>query len=384
MAGDLRLLRRLPADLAAVVALAVAAAAAVAVPVVRDSPLRVGLGLVFVLFLPGYAVVAALFPERGPDRPADGDGAVDSDDANGEADGGDVNAGTDAAERRDGGAVTDRLFPGESIDGIERVALSVGLSISIVPLVGLVLSASPWGLRTGPVVASVCGLTLAATAVAARRRRALPPDERFAVPYREWYAAARSGLLAPDSRGDLALNVVLSASVVVAAASVGYAVAGPTPGERFTELYLLSEDESGELVADEYPTEFVRGEPGSLVVGVDNHEGRPVDYTLVVLAQTVNDTGTVVSEREVRRFHPRVAANDTWLGRHAVVPETTRSRLRLVYLLYEGPAPSDPSVENAYRRARLWVNVSRPTGGAAVRPPDADSAPRLLSPVAGG
>jgi len=30
-------------------------------------------------------------------------------------------------------------------DGIERVALSFGLSIAIVPLIGLVLNFTPWG-----------------------------------------------------------------------------------------------------------------------------------------------------------------------------------------------------------------------------------------------
>jgi len=33
----------------------------------------------------------------------------------------------------------------EGIDGIERVALSFGLSIAIVPLIGLVLNFTPWG-----------------------------------------------------------------------------------------------------------------------------------------------------------------------------------------------------------------------------------------------
>ena len=58
-------LRRLPADLAATVVATLLTLAAVFVPVVNDTPLRVAFGLVFVLFLPGYAFIAALFPEAG-------------------------------------------------------------------------------------------------------------------------------------------------------------------------------------------------------------------------------------------------------------------------------------------------------------------------------
>lgn len=335
---------RLPADLAAVAALALASAGAVAVPVVRDSPLRVVLGLLLVVVLPGYAVVAALFPERGPARGGD------------TASGGDADDPTPPTPGRDR-----RLLRDDGVDGVERVALSVGVSVAVVPLVGLALAASPWGLRTGPVVAAVGGLTLVATAVAARRRRALPPADRFAVPYREWWAAMRSALLAPDSRADLALNVVLAASVLAAAASVGFAVAVPRSGQGFTELYLLAEDDSGALVADGYPTEFVRGEPRSLVVGVENHEGEPVSYTLVVLVQRVrveNGSATVVAEREVTSFSPRVAANGTWRRSHDVAPAMVGADLRLSYLLYEGTPPADPSVASAYREVHLWIDIS--------------------------
>ena len=82
--GQLRLLfpepvRNLPADLTAVLAVVALTNLAVFLPVVNDSPIRVVVGLVFVLFVPGYAFIAALFPEQG-DPPTDepGDGDVES------------------------------------------------------------------------------------------------------------------------------------------------------------------------------------------------------------------------------------------------------------------------------------------------------------------
>jgi len=61
-------------------------------------PLRLLLGILFVLFIPGYWMVTALFP-------------------------------------RD-----------DAIDGIERIALSIGLSIAIVPPIALILDRLPWDL----------------------------------------------------------------------------------------------------------------------------------------------------------------------------------------------------------------------------------------------
>jgi uncharacterized membrane protein len=359
--------RRLPADLAAVVALVVLTVLAVLLPVVSETPLRVVLGLPFVLFVPGYAFIAALFPEAGESPTADG------------------SAGDEAPDTGSAGDESPDAGDRSGIDGIERVALSFGLSIAIVPLIGLVLNFTPWGIRLVPILASVSGFTLIAVAAAAVRRRELPEEERFRVPYRAWVAAGRAELLEPDSRGDAALNVLLVLSIVLATASVGYAVAVPKQGEQFSELYLLTEGEDGDLVADDYPTEFVRGEPRSLVVGIGNQEHRTVEYTVVTELQAVeiersgngsvgtnasvnasasagNVSMTVLEEEEIRRFETELAHNRTWIRPHNVTPTLTGEDLRLTYLLYESAPPEDPTVDSAYRAVWLWVNVSESPG----------------------
>jgi len=354
---DLRLLlpepvRRLPADLAAVVAVVLLTDLFVFAPVLRETPVRVVFGLAFVLFVPGYAFVAALFPEAG-ESPT---GIEDVDDAEGDA---------------DPAAATDR----SGIDGIERVALSFGLSIAVVPLLGLVLNFTPWGIRLVPIAVTVSGFTLVSTAVGAHRRWEIPEEERFAVPYRSWLAAGQSELFDPDSRADAALNVLLVASILLAAGSVTYAVAVPKPGESFTEFYLLTENESGDLVAAGYPTNMTRGESASVVVGIGNQEHESVEYTVVVELQRVeivNGTASaadgtttrnvttvrVLEERELRRFQVALANNETWHRPHTVTPAMTGEGLRLQYLLYRGEPPADPSGETAYRELHLWVNVS--------------------------
>jgi hypothetical protein len=49
----------------------------------------------------------------------------------------------------------------DELDDLERLALSVGLSLALVPLVGLVLNYTPWGIRLEPSVVSLSILTLA-------------------------------------------------------------------------------------------------------------------------------------------------------------------------------------------------------------------------------
>jgi hypothetical protein len=86
---------------------------------------RYVLGFVFVLWFPGYAFIKALFPTQVP-----------------------IPLGT------------------EGLDNIERAALSAGMSLALVPLTGLFLNYTPWGIRTTPVTLSLLALTLIFATVA--------------------------------------------------------------------------------------------------------------------------------------------------------------------------------------------------------------------------
>lgn len=333
-----RQVRDLPADLAFVLFLVVLTDLSVFLPVVSETPLRIVVGLPFVLFLPGYVLVAALFPEAGTPP------AVAGEEAN-----------PDSARDEDR----------TGIDDIERIALSLGLSIAVVPLIGLVLNFTPWGIREGPIVASLTVFVVTTTAVAARRRHELSAVEQFTVDYRAWFASTHRELFEPDNRADAALNVLFVCSVLLTAGSVGYAVGFSGPGEAFTEFYLVTEGDDGELVADRYPRNFTVGESKSVMVGVSNHEHRSTTYSIVVELQQVRSRGnvtTVQSESELGRLEtPTIADNETWHRQYRITPETTGTRLRLAFLLYDGSVPSNPTVENAYRETHLWVNVSGPS-----------------------
>lgn len=53
------------------------------------------------------------------------------------------------------------LYPSEKeLSSLERLALSIGLSLAVVPLIGLILNYTPWGIRLTPVVSFLTVYTL--------------------------------------------------------------------------------------------------------------------------------------------------------------------------------------------------------------------------------
>jgi len=107
------------------ITLAITLASLIVVMLVKGGPLipiRYLLGAISVLFMPGYSMVEALYPR------------------------------------------------GDEMAPLERLALSIGLSLAVVPLIGLMLNYTPWGIKLIPVVASNTALTIALLTAAALRK----------------------------------------------------------------------------------------------------------------------------------------------------------------------------------------------------------------------
>ena len=69
-----------------------------------------------------------------------------------------------------GFSLIELLYPKKELDELTRLALSIGLSLALVPLVGLALNYTPFGIRLLPVAFSLSGLTLALLTLALRRK----------------------------------------------------------------------------------------------------------------------------------------------------------------------------------------------------------------------
>ena len=227
------------------------------VVVFTTGPLRIGLGLPFVIFFPGYTLLSALFPKR------------------------------------------------DDLSGIERVALSFGLSIAVVPLIGLILNYTPWGIKLYPILTSITLFIIVTSAVGWYRQRKLPAADRFSVTFK-----ASLPNWGGTTKLDRALSISLVVVIVAALGCLGYVIAIPKPGEKFTEFYILSIEGK----AEDYPKQVILGEPVDIVIGVVNREYQPASYWVGITIDGVEnsqvDIGTLAHEekREKRvSFIPQVA-----------------------------------------------------------------------------
>jgi uncharacterized membrane protein len=160
-------------------------------PLNEISPIRIILGLPLVLFLPGYSLIAALFPGK------------------------------------------------DDLDAIERIALSFGLSIAITPLLGLALNYTPFGIRLSPVLIVLSVFTVSLAMGAYVRRSMIPEEDRFMVEFGIFFKSMKEPFKSSDTRIDRILTVILIISIVLAISMTAYVIITPKEGEKFTELYLF-------------------------------------------------------------------------------------------------------------------------------------------------
>lgn len=320
---------RMLLDLSLVVVYTILAYAVILHSMVGNMPSTI-VGAGFVLFVPGYAFIAALFPER-PDPSID-------------------HAGLDLSP--DGGR----------IDLMERVALSFVASFLVVTVLSFLLDVSQVGIQPEPFIRGLSVFTLVATTIAGVRRLALPAEQRFGFPIGSWIPARRGTVWSPEDSLNMTMHAIVISALIVGLLSAGYAVSVPQSGETFTEFYVLSEDDDGELIAGEYPTAVVEGEPQNLVVGVSNQEHQSENYSLIVRLQRVesnNESSSVLEEQVITRQEiGQLAHNESTHQRIEFSPELAGEHIRLQLLLFRGSPPETPSPDDAYRDLHLWMTVA--------------------------
>jgi uncharacterized membrane protein/LysM repeat protein len=268
-------------------------------------PLRVVMGVPFVLLLPGYCLVAALYPRR-----------------------------------------DDLQLP-------ERLALSCGLSIAAVVLIGLASNYSPWGIRHEPLLVSVALFIVLAAAAAALRRRLLRAEQAFVVTGRvrlpRWPKLRLIDALA---------GIALLAFLASLGGGVYFVAASGEGPEGFTEFYLLGSGGKAEA----YPGLVKAGERATAVLGLVNHEGQDTAYDIAVVLDgetTAGFDGLALGSGE--RWEKTVVLVSTRVG----------NSQKAEFLLYK-----DGGVE-PYRSLHLWLDVERaaaeatPAGGASSPTPTA-------------
>ena len=215
-----------------IVLIAIAAFTLGLIPVAlyTSGPLRIILSFLCLIFFPGFTLMSALFPKPG------------------------------------------------DIGAIERIALSFGASMAIVPITGFVLNFTPWGIKPIPILISVGVLIMVMSVIGFIRQQLLPRELRFAVKLKfEWpgwsdMTRVKKGLI---MAGILAAIMVISLALYFATA---------LPLKQIpTEFYILNaEGEAGNYLRQVKVNDNI-----NLTAVIINHENQNTGYTI-----QITDNGT--------------------------------------------------------------------------------------------
>lgn len=279
----------IPSDLFIILVWIVATFIFITIPTLENSIIRTILGIPFILFIPGYVLIAALFTKK------------------------------------------------DDLDTIERIVLSFGLSIAIVPLLGLLLNYTTFGIILIPVLVIICMYDIIFISITIYRRRELPEDKQFSIQFDKTYEIINNEINTPKNKIERILTTILIFTIILAIGITYYAVT-PKIGDKFTEFYVLGP--SGK--AENYPTELKLGSTVTLLTGVVNHEHSPINYTLQIIFDN-----NILSSEELILNH-----NETWEKNITFVPYKKGNDEKLELLLFK-----ENNFTTPYRELYLWIDT---------------------------
>ncbi len=261
---------------------------------------RIILGIPLIIFIPGYSLVAVLWPDKG------------------------------------------------GISNLERIALSFGLSIVIVSILGLILNFLPSGIILSSILASIFLTQILLTILAYYQRNQLPDSDKFVLDM-----PALNNLW-PEDKTEKTFVLVIVVILVLSSCALAYVLLTPSEGEKYTELYIL--DSNG--TTENYPVNMTINDTATILVGIKCHEYRPVNYRIVIgieNASTVNDynnwtqTFSFTSTNSVGRD---ITLDHGWVFEENIsfnIPNP--GRYKVVWQLFIDGELSDYEVH-------LWVDVN--------------------------
>jgi uncharacterized membrane protein len=261
------------------------------------------------------------------------------------------------------------------IDIIERIALSLCLSVAIVPLIGLALNYTPWGIRLDTVLLTIFIFIMSMGVIAIYRWIKTKPDERFTITF-------NISLPKSESKLDKSVNVILVVFIVLIVVLLVYVIVRPKTGEQFTEFYILN----SKGMAENYPIYLNAGENASVILGLANHEGQAIHYTIEVwlLNQTTHFNATAKQNESIYThawFIDKITVilNQTpadiekrweqqWEYNYTFSLNKIGENLKLQFLLFKTPTADynqnedyhniiEEKINTAYRETHFWVSV---------------------------
>ncbi len=220
------------------------------------------------------------------------------------------------------------------IDRVERIGLSLGLSVALVTLLALVLNSLAWGLSASAILIGQGVMTAVLMAVTVIVRRFVSAEQVYVPDIRphldHWWA----GLGGSERR----MMVVMAGILFLALMTAAYIFLVPSKNQYMTEFYILGQ----EGLAEDYPREITAGQKVSITTGITNREGTSATYDIKVMAgkEVIGQAGPIVLKDQA-----------TWEQPVEFSAPAAGADQQIIFVL-EREGQNDP-----YRTLRLWVNV---------------------------
>lgn len=261
-----------PLDLLIILIWTILTMISVLVPFLSETFIRVILGIPVFIFIPGYLLIAILFPES------------------------------------------------DQLEGTERISMSFGLSIASVTLIGLLFNFT-FTINPILILLTLCLFSLASIIIAIYRLNEVPLERRFSVPINNLYNNIIKELRESKVKLDMILAIILIFSILLGIVMTIYIITTPKTGDKFTEFYILGPNGK----ADNYPSQLIIGSPANVTTGVVNHEYSRINYTLEVALDK-----EVLNQTRLSLDH-----NETWENYITFVPNKGGTKMKLELWLFK-------------------------------------------------
>jgi uncharacterized membrane protein len=212
---------------------------------------------------------------------------------------------------------------------------------------GLVLNYTIWGIQEITLLTSLSIFILLMCAIAYHRRSLLPEEEAFEVPFKAFFLRMKTEIMKkPESKIDRVFAVILVLSTLASVVGLAHIIGNPKEREHFTEFYILGANKT----ADGYPADLILGKNGMVIVGIVNHEYRPVDYTMELRLEN-QSLPLPKDQKQISLAH-----NMSWIEPVTFTPPFKGNNMKLEFLLFNETEKQTP-----YRNLHIWINVTKET-----------------------
>lgn len=262
------------------------------------------------------------------------------------------------------------------LDVLYKIALSIGLSIAIVSLDGLLLFYTPFGFTLLSILSSLLIIIIFCGIIALYRWRKARQQNQIVI-------SLKLPSFHSTSKLDKILMMVLIWAIALTIITAVFISLLPTKQESFTEFYILGA--AGKTT--NYPKNLTIRQNSNLTIGLINQEHKTIDYTIEIwlVNQTLsynNITKAIdytyhemwfLDKLTVRLDHFTPDIDLIWQPQWEYLYNfqiNKTGRYTLMFLLFTSPAPdydkqqnykdiAATEIQSAYQNIYIWLNIKK-------------------------